>query len=71
VNSTVTAHQLYPASRIAGMTTRQLLAVHNFADYDTVEPTSIYSGMDRAETIATAQRTIADVSAALRARVAE
>ena len=70
MNATITAHQLYPPSRIAGMRTSLLRTVLAFAHIDIANGTC-YCGMDLPETIATAQRTIADVSAALRARVAE
>lgn len=71
MNATVTAHQLYPASRTAGMNTRQLRSVLAFAKMDTHIPWSTYNGMTRDETRAAAARTVADVSAALRRRVAE
>jgi hypothetical protein len=67
----ITAHQLYPASRTAGMSTRQLRSVRAFAQADTATPWSAYDGMTHDETRAAAARTVADVTAELRRRIAE
>lgn len=71
MNATITAHQLYPASRLAGMSTARLRRVLAFAEVDAVNSWITYDGMMRDETRATAARTVADVSAELRRRVAE
>lgn len=62
-----TAHQLYPTSRTANMTDDQLRSVQRCALADSAETahTTVYAGMDRADTVATAQRTVQDTQAAL------
>lgn len=70
MNQPATGAQLYPPSRIAGMRTSLLHTVLAFAETD-IANGACYCGMDRPDTIASAQRTIADISAALRSRVAE
>lgn len=60
-----TAHQLYSPERLAGMDRRELNAVERFALADAAETshTTVYDGMDRADTIATAKRTCQDITA--------
>jgi hypothetical protein len=60
-----TAHQLYPPERLADMDRTELNAVERFALADAAETshTTIYDGMTRHETILTAQRTCADITA--------
>lgn len=62
-----TAHQLYPDSRTEDMTAAQLLSVQRFALADSAETahTTVYAGMDRADTVATARRTVQDVQTAM------
>jgi hypothetical protein len=59
------ARRLYPAERLARMDLDQMQSVIEMARYDVANPGSVYDGMDRESTIATAQRTIADVGKAL------
>lgn len=68
-----TAHQLYPATRLAEMTDDQLRSVQRFALADSAETahTTVYDGMDRADTVATARRTVQDVQAAMNRRAAD
>lgn len=57
--------QLYPASRLAGMSDTDLDRVMRFALADRAETsTTVYGGMTRHETVLTAQRTIDDIAAA-------
>lgn len=63
-----TAPQLYPVSRTAEMSTETLSSILALALYDISNPRSVYYGMTREETIATAQQTADDVAAALRTR---
>jgi hypothetical protein len=66
VNSTVTAHQLYPASRTDRMSLADLESVQRFALADRAETSkTVYAGMTRHETVLTAQRTIDDTQAAI------
>jgi hypothetical protein len=62
-----TAHQLYPPSRTKDMTAAQLCQVQRFALGDAAETahTTVYAGMDRADTVATAKRTAQDIQIAL------
>lgn len=62
------AHQLYPVSRTSEMSTETLGSILALAQYDLTTDSSVYYGMTREETIATAQQTAEDVAAALRAR---
>jgi acyl CoA:acetate/3-ketoacid CoA transferase alpha subunit len=73
MNATITGQQLYPVSRTASMSTARLRSILAFAQVDAADTAGnvLYFGMDRAETQATAERTVADVSAELRRRVAE
>lgn len=67
-----TAHQLYPAARLAGMSDVDLEQVMCFALADCAETSStVYDGMTRGETVRTAQRTIDDVAAEQGQRAAE
>lgn len=64
MNSTVTAHQLYPASRLQGMSDTDLDQVMRFTLADRAETSAtVYGGMTRHETVLTAQRTIDDIAA--------
>lgn len=66
-----TAHQLYPTTRTDEMTDAQLLAVQNFALADAAETSrSVYAGMDRADTVATARRTVDDIQRVMNQRAA-
>jgi hypothetical protein len=67
-----TAHQLYSPERLAGMDRTQLNAVERFALADAAETshTTVYAGMDRADTIATAKRTCQDITAEFGRRAA-
>jgi hypothetical protein len=60
-----TAHQLYPPERLAGMDRTELNAVERFALADAAETshTTVYDGMTRSDTIATAKRTCQDITA--------
>lgn len=62
-----TAHQLYSPERLAGMDRRQLNAVERFALVDAAETShnTVYTGMDRADTVATARRTVQDTQLAM------
>jgi hypothetical protein len=64
------AHQLYPQHRLDNMSTDRLNAVLHLALYDMDEthPGLLYDGMDRASTVATAQRTRHDIANELRTR---
>lgn len=66
-NEMATAHQLYPTSRTDTMTADQLRTVQRFALADLADTahTTVYTGMDRADTVATAKRTVQDTQAAL------
>lgn len=66
-----TAHQLYPTSRTDDMDDAQLLAVQQFALTDVAETsTTVYDGMDRADTVATARRTVDDIQRVMNQRAA-
>lgn len=66
-----TAHQLYPTTRTDEMTDAQLLAVQQFALTDVAETSrSVYAGMDRADTVATARRTVDDIQRVMNQRAA-
>ena len=67
-----TAHQLYPTSRTDGMDDRDLRQVQRFAwvDANPLNATPVYDGMDRSDTIATANRTAQDIQAVLNRRAA-
>lgn len=66
-----TAHQLYPTSRTAEMSTDQLTAVFSFALADAKDTAPVlYDGMDRDDTVATAWRTCADLAIVLHNRAA-
>lgn len=69
----MTGKQLYPQSRLDGMLYGDLHRVMHFALGDQAETNHhcVYSGMDRAETIATAKRTVTDVTAEIRKRDAQ
>lgn len=60
-----TAHQLYTPERLKDMDRRQLNSIEKFALADAAETahTTVYAGMDRADTIATALRTVRDIQA--------
>lgn len=74
VADVATAHglagqQLYPTDRLTGMFDADLQRVRDFADADAHEKSDVvYDGMTRAETIATARRTVADVDAEIARR---
>lgn len=71
MTDTTTAHQLYPMSRTNLMSTDRLNAVLHLALYDMTEASgTLYDGMDRASTVATAKRTRDDVLRELRIRSA-
>lgn len=57
--------QLYPPERLAGMSKGDLERTRDFALSDIEDGTTLYAGMDRAETVATARRTAEDVRAQL------
>lgn len=64
MTQTTTGQQLYPATRLNGMSDDALDRVMRFALADRAETsTTVYDGMTRHETILTAQRTIDDVAA--------
>ena len=71
MNSTVTAHQLYPLGRLDGMSIQRLNSVLGFAQVDATTPSVTYDGMTRDETAATAKRTVTDVMNALHGRALE
>jgi hypothetical protein len=60
-----TAHQLYPPARLATMDRRRLKDIERLALADAAETshTTVYDGMDRADTMATAKRTCTDITA--------
>ncbi len=62
-------HQLYPASRLAAMTTHTLNDVAKYVESDAANGTT-YSGLTREETIAAAQRSHRDVMGELESRAA-
>jgi len=70
VNATVTAHQLYPAARRESLSDRRINAIIAFVASDIEEPGVLYDGMDRAETVATAKRSLADLMGELHERAA-
>lgn len=64
-------HVLYSAVRLAGMSDTDLAQVQRFALADAAETsTTVYAGMDRADTVATAQRTIDDIQRVMNVRAA-
>lgn len=66
-----TAHQLYPTSRTDGMTDTDLAQVQRFALVDAAETsTTVYAGMGRADTVATACRTVDDIQRVMNRRAA-
>lgn len=66
-----TAHQLYPIRRLAGMGDTDLTQVLRFALADAAETSdTVYDGMDRADTVATARRTVKDVADQINLRAA-
>jgi hypothetical protein len=65
-------HVLYPAARLAGMSDTDLDQVMRFALADRAETsTTVYAGMDRADTVATARRTVDDVQRVMNRRAAD
>jgi hypothetical protein len=65
-----TAHTLYPQSRLDNMTIEQLTAVLALATYDIEsDARTVYDGMTRDETVATAQRTKHTMASELRDRL--
>lgn len=70
-DTTTRSTQLYPLTRLADMSDDQLHTVPDFALTDAADTgTTVYSGMDRTATIATARRTVADIRAHLGYRFA-
>jgi len=69
---TATAHQLYPLGRLANMDDADLRRVQAFALADSADTAhgTVYAGMDRANTVATARRTVSDVAEHLNYRAA-
>lgn len=66
-----TAHQLYPTSRTDDMDDDQLYMTQRFALADVAETsTTVYAGMDRADTVVTARRTIDDIQRVMNQRAA-
>lgn len=72
MTDTTTAHQLYPLARLADMDDADLRRVQGFALADAADTAhgTAYAGMDRADTVATARRSAADVAAHLNYRAA-
>lgn len=54
--------KLYTAARLAGYSTAELDVLAAMTEHDITCPNSLYSGMDRAETIATARQSNADIA---------
>ena len=64
MSDTITGHQLYSPERLKGMDRRDLNQVERFARADAAETSNtLYDGMNRADTIATAKRTRQDITA--------
>ncbi|EOD70353.1 hypothetical protein [Amycolatopsis vancoresmycina] len=61
-----TAAQLYPAERLAGKTAQELHRLIDMAEFDLATDTTVYAGMTRAETVATAEQSLWDLWAAYR-----
>lgn len=66
-----TATRLYPPNRLVGMPVGQMATIFAFAVADARNDTTVYSGMNREQTHATAWRTCSDIAVELTARAAD